>query len=96
MPEEFRASNGSFFEDELDAFRFRNEMRKRPDYQVKYHELVGLSSSDFYDRIRQENESLSSGPIPTVVVEEEFVDEIPETRSRFRKLTKLFSTNDAS
>ena len=95
MPEETQASNGSFFEDELDAFKFRNEMRKRPDYVVKYPDLVGLNSDDFYDRIRQENESLSSGPIPIAEIEEEVV-ELPEPRSRFQKLTKLFSSNDAS
>lgn len=95
MSEEFRASNGAFFEDELDAFKFRNEMRRRPDYVVKYPDLVGLNSDDFYDRIRQENESLSSGPIPTVEIEEEVV-ELPEPQSRFQKLTKLFTSIDVS
>jgi hypothetical protein len=95
MTEESGASTGAFFEDELDAFKFRNEMRKRPDYVVKYPNPVGLTSEDFYDRIREENETLSSEPIPTVEIEEEVI-ELPESRSRFQKLTRLFSSNDAS
>ncbi|MDH6277716.1 hypothetical protein M2118_000679 [Aurantimicrobium minutum] len=87
--------SSAFFEDELDAFKFRNEMRKRPDYVVKYPDIVGLSSDEFYDRIRQDNEILANNPIPVIEPEEEnTVDEQPV--SRLSKLKGLFSSPDAS
>lgn len=87
--------SSAFFEDELDAFKFRNEMRKRPDYVVKYPDIVGLSSDEFYDRIRQDNEILANNPIPVVEPEEEnTVGEQPV--SRLSKLKGLFSSPDAS
>lgn len=87
--------SSAFFEDELDAFKFRNEMRKRPDYVVKYPDIVGLSSDEFYDRIRQDNEILANNPIPVIEQEEEnTVGEQPV--SRLSKLKGLFSSPDAS
>jgi hypothetical protein len=97
MSEDSRTESSAFFEDELDAFKFRNEMRKRPDYVVKYPDIVGLTSDEFYDRIRQDNETLSSGALPTVHLEGEPSDaESIQPSSRFAKLKGLFSSHDAS
>ena len=97
MSEDSRTESSAFFEDELDAFKFRNEMRKRPDYVVKYPDIVGLTSDEFYDRIRQDNETLSSSAIPTVEVESEQSEvETIQPSSRLTKLKGLFSSPDAS
>lgn len=97
MSEEQNTDSSAFFEDELDAFKFRNEMRKRPDYVVKYPDMVGLTSDQFYDRIRQDNEVLGNAPIPAVNPENDAISkEIAQSTSRMSKLRGIFSGPDAS
>lgn len=43
------------FDEELDAFKFRNSMRKRPEYQTEFSRYTGLNSEDFYAKIRSQN-----------------------------------------
>ena len=99
MSEESRTESSAFFEDELDAFKLRNEMRKRPDYVVKYPDIVGLTSEEFYDRIRHDNEIFASGPIPVVELEthsEEIESDLAQPTSRLNKIKRMLSGSDAS
>lgn len=96
MSEELEAHSHSFFEDELDAFKFRNEMRKRPDYVVKYPDIAGLTSEEFYARIRRDNEALASTPLPVVEEPLEVADDRKQAVSRAGKIRGLFSSRDSS
>ena len=97
MSKDSRAESSAFFEDELDAFKFRNEMRKRPDFVVKYPDIVGLTSDQFYHRIRQDNDVLANDPAPALNAENDAISkEIAQSTSRMSKLKGMFSPNDAS
>ena len=94
------AGSDSFFENELEAFKFRNEMRKRPDYAVEYPNMADLSSTVYYDRVRRNNDELADGGVfndsksPTEQGQHKASDS--PRRSRKGRLSGLFSSNDAS
>ncbi|MDH6532281.1 hypothetical protein M2119_000518 [Aurantimicrobium minutum] len=80
------------FDEELDAFKFRNSMRKRPEYQTEYSHYSGLNSEDFYAKIRSQNLRRSS-QFAASLLQAETTELPPATAPKSHQSTKAYARN---